>query len=277
VAEEMICSGKKLGRDLVVDSLTVAGKEPVREMIILTPADVCGKKSGQPSFKFSYRVGNLGFMASRGFDNFTYFWDAKNKNNDKVVSRQNGMALGPNEYKVINDEISFNLKDATLRDGVIMVRIDALSKIAEDNETNNEVSSNIIFRGFQGSANDQALHIEFLRVGNKTPVQGRTTLTKKEAKGSKENRYAFTVEFVIRNYGVKAANDVDILFLLDGKKFSRQQGFTLAPGESKLVQAPIYFPIHNGKLSVAVDPERKYSPAQGCKQSVEQGVYFQGF
>lgn len=276
MAEEMICSGKKLGRDLVVDSLKVAGKEPVRELIILTPSDVCGKKGGQALFKFSYRVGNIGFMASRGFDNFTYFWDAKNKNNDKVVSRQNGVSLGPNEYKDVSDEISFNLKDAVLHDGVILVRIDALSKIAEDNETNNEVSSNIVFRGFQPGAPDVGLHVEYLRVAGKTPMQGRVTLTKKESKGSKENRHAFMVEFVIRNYGIKAANDVDVLFLLDGKKFSRQKGIPLAPGESKLVQTPVYFPIHSGKLSLMLDPDQKYPKAQGCKQSVELGVYFQG-
>ena len=275
--EEMICSGKKLGRDLVVDTLKVAGKEPVRDLIILTPSDVCGKKGGQNLFKFSYRCGNLGFMASRGFENLTYFWDAKDKNNDKVLSRQQGMSLGPNEYQVLNDEVSFNLKDGTLRDGVLLVRLDAFSKIAEDNETNNEVSSNILFKGFQGNTPAEPyLHVEFLRVGAKTPVQGRIRLTKTEAKGAKDGRYLFPVEFVLRNYGIKAATEFDNFFLLDGKKFSRQKGISLRPGESQLVQLQLYFPIHDGKFTVQVDGENKYPKGPGCKQTADLQINFQG-
>jgi hypothetical protein len=277
MSEELICSGKKLGRDLVADSLIIAGKVPVREVLILTPPDVCGKRSGQNMFKYSYRVGNIGFMASRGFENLTYFWDLKDKNNDKVVSRQPGMSLGPNEYKVIDDEISFNLKDSVLRDGMLLLRLDAFSKIAEDNETNNEISTKLLFRGFQsGYSTTPMLHVEFLRVGAKNALQGKVNLTKKESKGVKESRHAFAVEFVVRNYGVKPATGFDVLYLLDGKKFSRQKDLALKPGESQLIQTQVYFPIHNGRFTVQVDPDQIYPKATGCNLTADIQVFFQG-
>ena len=38
--EDLICSAKKKSRDLSIDQLKIAGKEPVRDIIIITPKDV---------------------------------------------------------------------------------------------------------------------------------------------------------------------------------------------------------------------------------------------
>lgn len=260
---EDICSVKKRGRDLTVDSLKVAGKEPVRDVIIVTPNDATKKSASQATFAFGYRVSNEGYMASKDFENLTYF-------NDKVVSRQQAMALGPNESKVIKDQVALDIKD-----GVLLVRLDAFSKIAEDDETNNDISSTILFKGFQGNAPAEPhLHIEFLRICGKTPVQGRIKLNKKEAVGEKQGRLAMPVEFVLRNYGIKPAQNFDNLFLLDGKKFFRQPNVSLEAGESRLVQIPVYIPVCNGKLTVHIDANDKYPKGPGCNQEVSVQINF---
>ena len=101
-------------------------------------------------------------------------------------------------------------------------------------------------------------------------------LSDKDAKGHEKNRYAFNVEYVLRNFGMKDASDFNVVYLLDGKSFYRQTKLSLKSGESRLVQIPVYFPIHNGKLSVQLDPDGKYSPASGCVRSIDTSVYFQG-
>lgn len=261
-----ICSVKKRSRDLTVDCLKIAGKESVRDMIILTPADAVKKSAGTAVFQLSYRVNNEGYMASRDFENLTYF-------NDKVVSRQHAMALNPNESKIVTDDVTLDLKE-----GAILVRIDAFSKIAEDNETNNDVSSKILFRGFQGQGTQEpCLHIELLRIAGKPPAQGKIKLTKQQSIGEKKGRYAFPVEFVIRNFGVKAASGFDNGLAINGRGFYRQRNLTLAPGESKLLQENIYFPVCDGKLAIHADADGKYPKRSEYKQMIETQLYFQGF
>ena len=264
MAEDVICSVKKRGRDLTVDTLKIAGKESVRDVIILTPEDAKKKRGGKCVFDLSYQINNLGYMSSKDFENIAYF-------QDKVVSRQHAVALGPNESKIIKDDIILEAID-----GELLVRIDAFSKIAEDDETNNDITSQILFRGFDKKTPPQ-LHIEFLRIAGKTPVQGRVKVQKQHSKGEKKGRFSLPIEYVIRNYGNKAATGFNNLFTLDGKGFYRQKNITLAPGESKLVQILVYFPIHNGKFCIQMDAEKKYPKAPGCKRSVEAQVYFQGF
>lgn len=273
MSDELISSGKKYGRDLTVDTLKVANKEPVRELIILTPQDAVGKRGGQYLFPFSYRVNNVGFMGAKDFENIAYFIYADDPNHDKVLTRHSGVSMGPNDSKVLQAQVEMEPAE-----GKIRVRIDALSRIQEDDETNNEIFTKVVFKGFQPHAPQEAnIHIELLRIANKTPKQGRIQLTPKEAKDKKENRHAFPVEFVLRNYGTKPATGFDNIFLLDGKSFFRQKNLSLAPGESKVIQSLVYFPIHNGAFSVHADAEGKYPKGPGCKQSVDTQLGFQGF
>lgn len=265
--EELICSAKKRGRDLTIDTLKLAGKDPVREFIIIIPRDLRKSKQGLYQISMSYRLNNVGFLSSRDFENLAYF-------NEKVVSRQQGLSLGPNESKVITD----NEVEVDIKDGVFLVRIDAFSKISEDDETNNDISCHVQFRGFQpGYPTTPALHIELLRIAEHNPVQGRLRLIKNQAIGQKQGRYAFAVEYVIRNYGLTDATEFDNVFLLDGKSFFRQRGLSLKAGESKLVQIPAYFPPHDGKLTIRIDGDSKYPKGNGCSQVVETQLYFQGF
>lgn len=265
--EEVICSAKKKGRDLTIDTLKLAGKDPVRDVIIIIPRDLRKSKQGLFQISMSYHLNNVGFLASRDFENLAYF-------NEKVVSRQQGLSLGPNESKTITD----NEVEVDIKDGIFLVRIDAFSKISEDDETNNDISSTLQFRGFQpGAPTGPALHIELLRIAEHNPVQGRLRLIKNQAIGQKQGRYAFAVEYVIRNYGLGDATEFDNIFLLDGKSFFRQRGLSLKAGESKLIQIPAYFPPHDGKLSIQIDGEGKYPKASGCNSTLETLLYFQGF
>jgi len=265
--EEVICSAKKKGRDLTIDTLKLAGKEPVRDVIIIIPKDLKRSKQGLYQITMSYHLNNVGFLASRDFENLAYF-------NDKVVSRQQGLALGPNESKTLTD----NEVEIDIKDGLFLVRVDAFSKIAEDDETNNDISSQLKFCGFQaGAPSAPALHIELLRIAGRNPVQGRMRLVKTQATGQKQGRYSFPVEFVIRNYGLSDARDLDNAFLLDGKSFFRQRGLSLKAGESKLIEVPVFFPPHDGKLTIQIDSEGKYPKASGYSQALDAQLYFQGF
>lgn len=264
--DDLICSVKKKERDLTIDSLEIAEKPPVRDVLILTPRDMVATREGQYVFKMSYRLGNEGFLGAKDFENLSYF-------HDKVVSKQHGLALGPNENKTIEDKVSLDLKDGTL-----LVRVDAFSRITEDDETNNDISTMILFRGFQKNApREPHLHIEALRIAKKAPVQKRLKLVKKQAKSEKKGRFSFNVEFIMRNFGIEAAEDFSIAFKLNGKSFFRHKNLTLAPGESQIVQVPVYFPIVNGKLSVHMDDEAKYPKGPSCKQVIATQLYFQGF
>ncbi|HNZ67316.1 MAG TPA: hypothetical protein PKM32_08080, partial [Planctomycetota bacterium] len=86
--EDLICSAKKRGRDLTIDTLKIAGKEPVRDIIIIIPKDVKKNQKGLYEVVMSYRLGNDGYLASKDFENLAYF-------NDKIVSRQQGLSMGP--------------------------------------------------------------------------------------------------------------------------------------------------------------------------------------
>jgi hypothetical protein len=261
-----ICSVRKKGRDLTVDSLKVAGKDSVRDVIILTPHDAVKKGAGTATFKLGYKVNNEGYMASRDFENLAYF-------NDKVVNRQAAIDLGPNESKVIDDTMTLDIKD-----GELLVRLDAFSRIAEDDETNNDIKARLVFRGFQGKGEiEPQLHIELLRIAGKPPVQGRIRLTKQQVVEEKKGRFAFPVEYVIRNFGTKPATDFENVFLLGGKRFCSHKDMTLGPGESRLVQKPVYFPPVNGPLAVRMDGNSKYPKAPNCTQVLETQLYFQGF
>lgn len=265
--EELICSAKKRGRDLALDTLKVSGKEPVRDMVVLLPKDGKKKKDGQYQFTISYRLHNHGYLASRDFENLIYF-------NEKIVSRQQGLSLGPNETKALQDEAV----ELDIKDGLLLVRADAFSKVAEDDETNNDISTKILFKGFQPNApTDPYLHIEMLRIAGKTPVQGRIKLTKQEATGQKEGRYAFPVEYVMRNFGLRDATEFDNLYYLDGKSFSREAKLSIKAGESKLVKVTVYLPIRNGKLTLKADAGGKYTKGLGCNQIIETQILFQGF
>ena len=74
--EEEICSVRKKQRDLRVDSLKLADKEPVRDVVVLTPLDMLKKNPGKNTFKLSYRMFNDGFMGVKDFENVTYFINA---------------------------------------------------------------------------------------------------------------------------------------------------------------------------------------------------------
>ena len=267
--EDFICSAKKKGRDLTVDSLKVAGKFPVRDVIVLVPKDVKRKIHGQYEFTLSYRVNNEGYMGSRDFENIAYF-------NDKAVSRQQGLSLGPNESKVLtDDEVALDIKD-----GVFLVRIDAFSKITEDDETNNDISAKLLFKNFdKSSSNEPDLHIEKLRIAKKAPIQGHIRLSKKDAVDQKKGRYGFPVEYVIRNYGNGNAVGFDNLFSINGKGFFRQPNCKLKAGDSKLVKKTVYFPVKNGKLSLKADSNDKFSKykSRESKQNIDVHLYFRGF
>ncbi len=267
IVEDVICSAKKKGRDLTIDTLKIAGKEPVREIIIITPKDVKKSKQGLYQVSMSYNLNNVGFLSSRDFENLAYF-------NGKVVSRQQGLSLGPNESKTLTD----NEVEVDVKDGQFLVRIDAFSKISEDDETNNEISATLQFRGFSAdSPKVPALHIEMLRIAGKTPIQGRLQLAKNQAVSQKQGRYAFQVEYVIRNYGLADAVEFDNVFFLEGKSFFRQRAINLKSGESRLMELPVFFPPHDGKLTIKADGEGKYSKVAGCSQSIESLIYFKGF
>ncbi|NUM36009.1 MAG: hypothetical protein HUU50_15815 [Candidatus Brocadiae bacterium] len=265
--EEVICSAKKRGRDLTIDSLKVAGKEVVRDAIIIIPKDGKKKKDGLYQFSISYRLGNNGYLSCKDFENYAYF-------NDKIVSKQQGLSMGPNEFKVFTDkEVELDIKD-----GSFLVRVDALSKVMEDDETNNDISTKLFFRGFEsGAANAPALHIEMLRIAGRTPVQGRVKLTKQDSVGQKEGRYAFPVEYVMRNFGVGDATEFDNLYFLDGKSFFRQPKLSLKGGDSQLVQLVAYLPPRSGKLTLKVDAGNKYSKSPQCKDTIELQLMLQGF
>ncbi len=264
--EEEICSIQKKRRDLCVDSLKVSGKEPVRDVVVLTPNDLLRKTQGKSVFKLSYRLINDGYLGVKDFENLTYF-------NDKVVSHQKGLSIGPNDNQELETEAILDIKD-----GDILVRVDAFSRIQEDDESNNDISTKLIFKGFQaGTAKDPFLHIEYLRIANRIPLQGHIKLTPKDSVGSKSGRVAFPVEYVIRNFGLRAATGFDNLFLLNGKRFFRQPKLTLEAGESRLVKLPVYFPVVNGKLTLRVDANMKYPKGIDCRQSIDTQLIFQGF
>ena len=266
MVEELICSAKKKTRDLVINKLKLGGKEPVRDLIILTPKDVSKKKEGKNVFTLSYCLGNEGYLSCKDFENIAYF-------NDKVVAKQQSLSVGPNDSKIIKDEVALDIKD-----GNFLVRVDAFSRITEDDETNNDISCKIVFKGFQGAGSgNPELHIEMLRISGRPPVRGQMKLTERDSKGKQKDRYGFAVEYVIRNYGSKDATEFDNLFMMDGKSFCRQPKFSLKAGESKLVEGIVYFPIRNGKLTIRLDGENKYPKAQGCNQLIEAQLMFQGF
>ncbi len=265
--EEVICSAKKRGRDLTIDSLKIAGKDPVRDAIIILPKDGKKKKDGLYQFSMSYRLGNNGYLSCKDFENYAYF-------NDKIVSKQQGLSMGPNEFKVFTDkEVELDIKD-----GTFLVRVDALSKVMEDDETNNDVSTKLFFRGFMpNTPATPALHIEMLRIAGRTPVQGRIKLTKQDAIGQKEGRYAFSVEYVMRNFGLADATEFDNLYFLDGKSFFRQPKLSIKAGDSQLVQLSAYLPPRSGKLTLKVDSGSKYAKSAQCKDTIELQLMFQGF
>ena len=265
--EDLICSAKKRGRDLTIDTLKIAGKEPVRDIIIIIHKDVKKNQKGLYEVVMSYRLGNDGYLASKDFENLAYF-------NDKIVSRQQGLSMGPNEFKTFVDKhVAIDIKD-----GIFLVRIDAFSKVMEDDETNNDISSHLIFRGFSPNyPKTPQLHIEQWRIANRTPVRGQLRLSRADSRGQKQDRHAFEVEYVIRNYGISDAIYFDNLFYLDGRGFFRQPKLTLKAGESRLMQIPVYFPIRSGKFSLRADAGGKYPKGQNCITNLDINIRFQGF
>lgn len=265
--EDLICSAKKKSRDLSIDQLKIAGKEPVRDIIIITPKDVKKNQKGQYEVVMSYRLKNEGYLSSKDFENLVYF-------NDKIVSRQQGLSMGPNETKIFTDKnVAVDIKD-----GIFMVRTDAFSKVTEDDETNNDISSKLVFRGFASNTpKTPQLHIEMLRIANRPPVRQQLKLSKHDAIAQKQGRYSFQVEYVIRNYGIADAVDFDNVFYLDGKGFFRQPHLTLKAGESRLMSIPVFFPIRSGKITLRADATMKYPKGTACMNTIEFNVHFQGF
>ena len=266
IVEDLICSAKKRGRDLTIDTLKIAGKDPVRDVIVLVPKDAVKKIQGRPVFKMSYNLNNVGYMSSRDFENAAYF-------NEKVVAKQQSLSLGPNETQHIEDTVTLDIHD-----GNFLVRIDVFSRIQEDDETNNDITCDLLFKGFGKSDSDAPqLHLELLRISGRPPLRGRLKLGKKDAVGAKKDRYAFQLEYVMRNYGNKDAVGFDNFFTIDGKRFFRQPDLSLKAGESRLVEIPVYFPIRNGKFAIRADGSDKYPKGQGCCRSLEAHIMFQGF
>lgn len=265
--EEEICSGTKKKRDLRLDALIVAGKPAVRNLIILTPNDVCKKSmSGKNYFTIKYSMHNDGFMGVKDFANVCYF-------HDKVVAQNKHLAIGPNQSKKLEDQMTLDIKD-----GELIVRADAFSRIQEDDESNNDIKTHLMFRGFRkGSSKEPHIHIEALRIAGKVPIRGMMKLYKQDSIGEKKGRYGFKVEYTIRNYGLREASSIDSLFLLNGKRFFRHPNITLQPGESKIMRLPVYFPIKNGNISLRADAHNKYPKGEDCNLELAAKVFFTGF
>ena len=265
--EEEICRGTKKKRDLRLDGLKIAGKPAVRDLIILTPNDIAKKSiSGKSYFKLEYNLHNDGFMAVRDFENICYF-------NDKVVAQQKNLSVGPNDLQVMKDHAVLDIKD-----GEIIVRADAFSRVQEDDESNNDIKAHLSFKGFRkGTSKEPHIHIEALRIAEKVPINGMMKLQKNDSVGPKKNRYGFRVEYVIRNYGLREAVGVDNLFLLNGKRFFRHPNINLQPGESKLMKLPVYFPIKSGTVTLRADANNKYPKGEDCKLELNVKIFFMGF
>ncbi|WP_372365106.1 CARDB domain-containing protein [Candidatus Uabimicrobium sp. HlEnr_7] len=265
--EEEICRGTKKKRDLRLDGLKIAGKPAVRDIIILTPNDIAKKSiAGKSYFKLQYNLHNDGFMAVKDFDNLCYF-------NDKVVAQQKNLSAGANDTQIMKDTAVLDIKD-----GDLIVRADAFSRVQEDDESNNDIKVNIAFKGFRkGSSKEPHIHIEALRIAEKVPINGMMKLQKVDSIATKKGRYGFRVEYVIRNYGLREAVGIDNLFLLNGKRFFRHPNINLRPGESKLMKLPVYFPIKSGAVTLRADANNKYPKGEGCNLELGAKVFFMGF